>query len=944
MANKWNQRRWAVLTAAVLTAGALLLGTLYAQGFWDESRAVHINARTIEPSTLAIGTHLIHLSALSDSVYELAQTSAEESGQDQIYYKSELGGDAWFNISSATSLEDITTGGAPVTDEEIEALYFTYHTKSDKITYDLRTGQAVNLFDIRNPYDLESLDELSPLKMRYDQVRETQGENDATRRIDQIWATPVSGADGPAAVQDWDKRLAALQSYLTVLSEHGADSKEIDQVNTVMEAVDAARRYEVFTVLEPVLSDYLDELGKGKTVSITTGEGDDKTTVDLMENDPELMSAVSESLGNVQDALITYGGKMLTQGETVMSQTEYDFSNDLIAHAESGDHAGCDGDVQNLILLSNIQNDIISDRPRELALLENTLLPKAGSAYQQILGQGESAEYRAEVAKRSAQALLDSLIGENEGQVNTRRGELEFLIEAKCSRIDAASGMDFIDQRLDLTNNSYATVIPDDAFAETSRASVDTHIQFLTQKRRALELASGGNEMDALVAEKEDLQTQRLAALDKNDLAGAKALAEQISAVEEQIRTMEAEAAAQIANARDKVKDLEAQAAADSGNTDLQNQLSAAKAELSNLENSLSDGSLGAMVAQLKQDALSGLSDGDSEGQAAAANAVDALSGLLATDPKLVLPAMQEIYNQLLLSDGDQDMIDAIEQAILDNPNALRDELTAAQLQQIARDYFAENGGGSGTGSGSATGSGSGSGTAGTGSGSTSGSAGSGTGTTPGGSGTDGDSADPNGGTTGSGTDGTGGTNGSGTNSGTGSKTNLLGTGGITLAAAREGAVELAALQLYYDETGSRAAGQRLAAVAQNQKSLGNPMVFSSVRDGSGEYVPLSAVQALTGRRYVWNKNASLGVLARGSDYYGFTVYSTQVQRDRDGKSTETMARAAKYQNGVYIPEEFAFDQFQVQALYLSGTALGCAVDDTALIQAQALFARFLAG
>lgn len=940
MAKKFNQRRWAVLTAAVLTAGALLLGTLYAQGFWDESRAVHINARTIEPSTLAIGTHLIHLSALSDSVYELAQTSAEESGQDQIYYKSELGGDAWFNISSATSLEDITTGGAPVTDEEIEALYFTYHTKSDKITYDLRTGQAVNLFDIRNPYDLESLDELSPLKMRYDQVRETQGENDATRRIDQIWATPVSGADGPAAVQDWDKKLAALQSYLTVLSEHGADSKEIDQVNTVMEAADAARRYEVFTVLEPVLSDYLDELGKGKTVSITTGEGDDKTTVDLMENDPELMSAVSESLGNVQDALITYGGKMLTQGETVMSQTEYAFSNDLIAHAESGDHAGCDGDVQNLILLSNIQNDIISDRPRELALLENTLLPKAGSAYQQILGQGESAEYRAEVAKRSAQALLDSLISGNEGQVNTRRGELEFLIEAKCSRMDAASGMDFIDQRLDLTNNSYATVIPDDAFAETCRASVDSHIQFLTQKRRALELASGGNEMDALVAEKEDLQTQRLAALDKNDLAGAKALAEQISAVEEQIRTMEAEAAAQIADGRDKVKDLEAQAAADPGNTDLQNQLSAAKAELSNLENSLSDGSLGAMVAQLKQDALSGLSDGDSEGQAAAANAVDALSGLLATDPKLVLPAMQEIYNQLLLSDGDQDMIDTIEQAILDNPNALRDELTAAQLQQIARDYFAENGGGSGSG----TGSGGGSGTGGTGSGSTSGSAGSGTGTTPGGTGTDGDSTDSNGGTTGSGTDGTGGTDGSGTNSGTGSKTNLLGTGGITLAAAREGTAELAALQLYYDETGSRAAGQRLAAVAQNQKSLGNPMVFSSLRDGSGEYVPLSAVQALTGRRYVWNKNASLGVLARGSDYYGFAVYSTQVQRDRDGNSTETMARAAKYQNGVYIPEEFAFDQFQVQALYLSGTALGCAVDDAALTQAQALFARFLAG
>ena len=71
------------------------------------------------------------------------------------------------------------------------------------------------------------------------------------------------------------------------------------------------------------------------------------------------------------------------------------------------------------------------------------MLPKAGSAYLKALSQGESAEYRAEVAKQSSQAILNRLISENEGEVNTRRGELEFLIEAKCSRIDASSGMTF---------------------------------------------------------------------------------------------------------------------------------------------------------------------------------------------------------------------------------------------------------------------------------------------------------------------------------------------------------------------------------------------------------------------------------------------------------------------------------------------------------------------
>ena len=893
-ANAGHRRIVSILLAAALAAGLLATGTLYARGFWNEERAVHIKSADIESSTLAIGTHLIHLSALTDSLYEIAEQSAEDSGQDQIYYKSELGGDAWFEISSATSLADITTSGTPVTDEEIEALYFEYHTKSDKVTYDLRTGQAVNIFDIRDPYDLEALEELSPLKMQYDQIRESQGENDETKRIDEIWQLPVEESD---AVQELDRQLDGLQAYLTVLKENDGGTEEIEAVSSVMEAVDAARRYEVFTALEPVLTDYIDVVSRGDTVTVPGDDGD----LDIQSTNAELLSAATESLGNVQSALITYGGKMLEEGTTVMSRIRYRFSQALIDDAVGGTHADCDGDVRDLILLDHIQNDVIADRPRELALLEDTLLPEASSAYQQALGRGESAEYRAEQAKGSAQALLDRFIDENEGEVNSCRGELEFLIEAKCDRIDPASGMTFLDQRLETATGDFTSAIPSDAFEETSRASLDEHIAFLTRKRRELELAAGGNEMDALTAQKEDLQTQRLSALDKNDLAGAKALEEQIAALEDQIRSIEDETAAQIADARDKIRDLEAQAEADPGNSSLQDQLSAAKAELAGLESSLSDGSLGAMVAQLKKDALDGLDDGTAEGKTTAANAVDSMSSLLSTDPKLVLPAMQEVYNKLLLTDGDQGLIDTIEQAILDDPNALRDELSAAALKQIAADFLAGDGSGSGSGSGSSSGSGgSGTGNAGTGTGS-----------------------------------------GTGTENGTG----LLGTGGISLAAAKAGATELVALQLYYDETGNRAALSRIGALAQQQQSLGNPLIFQQVEDGGNEYLPLPAVQVLTSWRYVWNRNTSLGVLARGGDYYGFTVYSAKVLRDRDGLKTEKMERSARYQGAsVYIPEEYAYDAFGVQAVYLSGTSLACALDDAMLAQAQELFAQFLAG
>lgn len=867
--------RWLSAAALVLAAiGALVLGGLYAQGFWDDSRAVHIKPGEIEDSTLAIGTHLIHLSALNDSIYEIAEKSAEESGQNQIFYKSELGGGAWFDISSASSLSDIALGGAPVTDEEMEALFFTHHTKSDKVTYDLRTGEAVNIFDIRDPYDLESMEELSPLKLYYDQLIAIQEESDTIKRIDRFWQTPVSGSEGPQKVRDSEEDLYGLQGYLDVLNETGADSREAGKVTSVMEAVDAARRYAVFEILEYELEKYLNEELGQPAPSPPAGDGDEDTegeagdgagSASLEDIGQELLSAVSESLSNVKSALITYEGKMLSEGQTVMSMAEYQCSNDLVTHAKAPDHAACGRDVEKLLLLDNILSDVISDRPKELALLEEALLGAATDAYLAALGQGESAEYRAQAANNAPQALLNRFIDEGAGEVNTRRGELEFLIEAECLRLDAASGIGFLDERLSMAGG-FAAAIPSDAFKPGAADSVDAHIEYLANKRRLLELASGGNLMDELNAEKDGLQAQRLSALDKNDLAGAKALAEKISGIEGEIRSLEAESAARMGALQDQVSALES--AGDLGGA------AAAKAELASLEKGLSDGSLGSLITQLKRDALDAIAagrnglgssgeaesggisvdSGNGDGTETAANAllaqdaVDALSGLLPAAPKLVLPAMQEVYNALLLNGGGQDLIDRLEQAILDNPAALRDNLSASALRALVDSF---------------------------------------------------------------------------------------GGGAVS---------KLLAVELYYQETGSRDALQMVSALAQKEAGKGNPMVFERIQDSAGEYLPLTAIQAATGWRYVWEKNAALGVLARGRDYYGFTLYSARVVRDSDEERTELMDRMAKNKAGIHIPEEYADQSFGVQAYYLSGTALGCACDGEIMDEARELLALLLAG
>ena len=180
-----RKKRHAIAIAAVCIAAVTVLGLLrgtLARALFDEGSAVHVDASGIENATLLIGTHLIHISAMTDEIYEIAADSASESNQQKWYYKSELAQGSWFDITNADSLKAITLEGVPVEDSEIEALFLTHHTRSDGVTYDLRTGQAVCMFDISNPYNLEDLKELEALKIPYDMLADKEDKKDEEKK------------------------------------------------------------------------------------------------------------------------------------------------------------------------------------------------------------------------------------------------------------------------------------------------------------------------------------------------------------------------------------------------------------------------------------------------------------------------------------------------------------------------------------------------------------------------------------------------------------------------------------------------------------------------------------------------------------------------------------------------------------------------------------------
>ena len=897
-----NARRNGILALVVLLAAAISAFSFWVQGVWNEEEAVHITPSEIEDSTLAIGTHLIHLSALTEEIYEIAMDSADESGQNTVYYKSELSGGTWFDITSASSLEDITTGGSPVLDSEIEALFFTHHTRSDGITYDLRTNEPVNIYDINDPYDIETFDELLPLKNQYEIIRELQSDSAAGRekieKIETVLNTEVENDETALC----DEQLDALQRYYNVLSENNASSDRLEAVQGVMNAVDATRRANVFTTLESVMNTFTQELPRIEDSEEAAGSSPDT----------ELQSAANDSLSNVQTSLIEYQGKMMDAGTTVMSNLQYEYSQSLIEHAQADNHAACDTDVDALLNLSNIASSVVADSASELSLLNDTVVPRATQAYLEALGAGVSADYVSAAASNASRALLQTLADTNTSEINTARNELESYISAVILRVSNAEGTTYLNDRLEQAQ-TYYDEIPEDDFSEGASGTVDSHIEFLTQKLRELELAAGGNELDALIAEKADLQTQYLSALDGNDLTSAAALEDQIAVLDDQIAAMEATQADELNAAQQKLSALQDQLDnAETGSAeaaDLERQIAAAQAELTSLEASLSDGSIGSLTAELKAECLSiiGSTSASDPERSVLSNDIDTLSSMLDQNVKVVMPALQDIHAAMVEErdlNGDSsydDAIASVEEAILGSSAAynasLQGSLSEEDLQAVIDGYFE----GSDSLLDAQTGS--------------AGDAG-GTG-----------NAGSAGGVSGSGGDGT----------------SVQAPDPTTLSEDEQAVVSLLALQQYFDETQSEAAGRMLSVQSQQQINLGNPLLFSQADDPSMEYVTVQAAANAANLRYVWNRNKSQATLAQGSAYYTFAAYSDLVRRGRTESEFEQMTNAARLQGEtLYLPESYTVEQFGVEAVYFSGTSYAAVQRDDLTAAADELAALML--
>lgn len=587
-----------VLAALLGIVGGLEYSRINAYAVLDESTAVKYSTfsltNTVENGTLFIGTYLIHMSAMTDELYEKAQESAQDSGQYNIYYKSELANGEWFDISSAEGLADITDAAEPVETAELADLWVTFYVGADGIARSAKNSEAVCIFDQPSPYDLYRLSELEALRNQYDNTYTSETEGANRYFYDQL--RDFFGLNLRNAVTDeCDRQINLLQAVYNGLQQQ-KKSEQAEILYTLMGKIDAKRRAEVFYQLMEAEDSRLNQLQ-----SLLGGSAYHKENYkdEQFMASADLSDAVGTAMESCESSYIIHSGNQISNDGTVLGETEYTLCMSILAKVAGG-NTDLEEELLKLKNLYSIKASMIKDKDRELTLLEQELIPEAEERLKSAFSSGAGQEYNAAVSQGKSKEACDKLLELQKTEQDKISNEYQFLLEAKAERMGSQEAADYLFSKIEEIGNCYST-IKDDAYAENAQLGVDACLLELQQLAQGV--IDGDSSMHStlsgLESDKENTQTLRDAALDKNDLGLAKKYDAMLDAIDVEIAAEEQRLAAQLnsGSAVDRAKAM----------------------------SQLGDKTRAANVAKIQNNAKKKLAEGDMSGIVEAADALAAL-------------------------------------------------------------------------------------------------------------------------------------------------------------------------------------------------------------------------------------------------------------------------------------------------------------------------------
>lgn len=621
-----NKKKYKIFIIAIAIAAAVvIIPNIVAKAIINDDELVHIKDSQVENSTLIIGTHLIHISAMTDEIYEIAQKSQSESNQTEIYYKSELSDGSWYAISNAAGIKDIMQEGTPVKTSVIEQLGVRYYTRSDKLTYDLKTGEMVCIFNINDPYNIADNKDLEAITTQKEQLEQKANKSKSDKYYEDILNDFTNQTITP--LNNYDNMINNLWNYYTGIAQNDSDTAAA--ITGIMKKADASRREEIYGKLSDELLQQL--LDKASLTDATDSE---------ININSELVSAIGDSIQQVEKSRSEYQAQKLETGDSVLSQTENDMIENITNALEQNNKQTADEYLRQYVALKNIQSEVSKDSEYEKKVMEQTLIPKTKQRIESLLKQGESAEYKEAKAEGKSQTYLQQLKNQQLNEIKQAFEELEYNVGELSSRLETSKAEENFNSILDYMSGLNG-IIQGDYIKSDIEKIIYQYKRNITDD--LMDYESGGtNELDSLLEQKKELQLEKQRALDSNNLELAKEADRQLEEINNKIDEQEKYLNSII-------------------NSDTASDVSKAKAS-----QQLSGKTIAGSIEEYKNNALEAI---DNKELAVVNSNVSAIEEVMDFSPETAQNALKEIYQklttELYLSDNlDQSEKDTVKSTI----------------------------------------------------------------------------------------------------------------------------------------------------------------------------------------------------------------------------------------------------------------------------------------
>lgn len=541
--------------------------------------SVTVDDSEIEQSVLVIGSYLIHIKGMTDDVFAAAEESANTFNQHNRYYKSELAGGKWYDVTNASSLSDITTGGETVEDTVIEQLQFTHKVSATGQVTDLRYGYTVSAFDVTSPYGLWDLEELESIEQQYQLLRDKEGKTQSDEATLSILQQFYGSSIRNEATNRYDAIVSGLEKYKNELPQRGRPNDWGEEVIKVMKHTDALRRVESLQILSGNLENLLNIAGGQQAIltyeKIEDGESVTESIDEYYVNS-DLVEAIGQAVEKVEKSILEYTNSVLSEGESATSQARFQYSNDLMNGVNitqksfpydnlpwyfrgytvwlqarsvldvTYNQQACDTATQKLVDISNISKGTIVDVNSESTTLHR-LSEDALSAYKECLAEGVNEAYQNAIVEHATLTVLTQCLESQKTETDATRLEYEGLLAAYFERMSNTSAQQVIERLLNEIPN-LQSLIPTDAVQKYHLETVDEHEVWLRKHLGAVIANSeDSSQMEQLQQALAELELERQKALDQNRLDEEKRLEtlmeakrKEINALQEKLRNIAA--------------------------------------------------------------------------------------------------------------------------------------------------------------------------------------------------------------------------------------------------------------------------------------------------------------------------------------------------------------------------------------------------------------------